>query len=169
MHRYKIEIQGKEYTIDVEDVDADHLRVTLDHQTYDLSLSSIQDLAKPASESAAQPMSVQPAVERPAPSSQPARREIPQGPGAMPAPTPLAPAKGFRPTLTAPMPGTIQEILVKPGDRVERGQTIVVLEAMKMKNTIKSAQSGIIGRVVAEIGKPVRYGDVLVCFEEPTP
>jgi biotin carboxyl carrier protein len=67
------------------------------------------------------------------------------------------------------MPGVIQSILVKPGDAVEHGQTVVILEAMKMKNAIRSPRGGVVSEVPVQVGKSVGYGDVLVRFEEGQP
>jgi biotin carboxyl carrier protein len=64
------------------------------------------------------------------------------------------------------MPGVIQAVEVKAGDEVKRGQTVVVLDAMKMKNAIKSPRDGVIAEVSVEIGQSVSYGDVLVKFGE---
>ncbi|HEX2294003.1 MAG TPA: biotin carboxylase N-terminal domain-containing protein, partial [Actinomycetota bacterium] len=55
--------------------------------------------------------------------------------------------------LVSPMQGTILEVLVSPGDRVEAGQTLVVLEAMKMENAIAATAAGVVAEVNAEVGK----------------
>jgi biotin carboxyl carrier protein len=68
-------------------------------------------------------------------------------------------------SLTAPMPGTILSIAVKPGDSVEQGQEVCVLEAMKMKNSIRSPRQGTVSKVAIAEGATVAYGDVLVRFE----
>jgi len=64
------------------------------------------------------------------------------------------------------MLGHIIDIAVKPGDEVSTGQTLCSLEAMKMKNTIRSARDGVIASVDVTVGQPVTYGDVLVTFEQ---
>jgi biotin carboxyl carrier protein len=159
MRRYQIEIQNKQYTIDVEDVDANNFRVVLDNQTYEVNLSAAEDLAEaeitPAIVPAGQRQVASITTESKA--SEPAPRIATHASAQVPV---------SRANLTAPMPGTILELQVKVGDKVKRGQTIAILEAMKMKNAIKSPQDGVISQVVAEPGKPVRHGDVLVCFEE---
>lgn len=68
-------------------------------------------------------------------------------------------------TVRAPMPGLIIKILVKPGDQVERGQILCVLEAMKMNNQIRAPQDGVVAEVQAEVGVQVNYGDPLATFE----
>ncbi|MGA2421440.1 MAG: biotin/lipoyl-containing protein [Candidatus Acidiferrum sp.] len=67
-----------------------------------------------------------------------------------------------RQQVAAPMPGKIVRILVKAGDRVELGQGLVVVEAMKMQNEIRSPKSGTVEKIVAKEGETVSAGDVLV-------
>ncbi len=64
--------------------------------------------------------------------------------------------------LTAPMPGRILAVHVANGDRVEKGQVLVVLEAMKMEHAVKSPRAGVVGCLAAEPGKMVGLGDVLL-------
>jgi len=65
-------------------------------------------------------------------------------------------------TLVAPLPGRIVHVAVKPGDRVEKGDTLLVIEAMKMENEFKAGASGTVAEVRVEAGQPVNGGDVLV-------
>ena len=60
------------------------------------------------------------------------------------------------------IPGTIVEICVNVGDEVEEGQNLIILEAMKMKNRIKSPASGKIRRIEIEEGQKVAKGDLLI-------
>lgn len=64
--------------------------------------------------------------------------------------------------ITAPMPGTILDIVVKPGDEVKRGDILLILEAMKMENEIVSPQDGVIASVNTLKGESVNSGDLLV-------
>jgi len=64
----------------------------------------------------------------------------------------------------APMPGLVLEVNVKPGDHVKNGDTIVVLEAMKMENSIKSPVEAIVQSVSVEKGQAVDKNAVLVNF-----
>lgn len=64
--------------------------------------------------------------------------------------------------LVAPMPGLVVRVNVKPGDQVEAGQPLVVMEAMKMENELRSISSGLVKAVRAEPGAAVEKGTVLV-------
>jgi len=63
--------------------------------------------------------------------------------------------------IVAPMPGKVVRLLAREGDRVEAGQGLLVVEAMKMQNEIRSPKSGTVERVLAKEGQPVNAGDVL--------
>ncbi len=69
-------------------------------------------------------------------------------------------------TITAPIPGTIISLDVQSGDHVEVGDSICVLEAMKMKNTIRAGRAGKIASVKVAVGQKVQHGDVLATFVE---
>ncbi|MDR2413598.1 MAG: carboxylase [Odoribacteraceae bacterium] len=68
-------------------------------------------------------------------------------------------------TIESPMPGVILQVLVKPGDAVKCGQEILVLEAMKMENSISSDYTGIVKRILAPVGSNVAAGEKLVEIE----
>ena len=67
--------------------------------------------------------------------------------------------------IEAPLPGTILEVKVQPGDKVTRGQSVAVLEAMKMENVIDTDIAGVVKRIFVEPGQVVSAGTVLVEFE----
>lgn len=67
--------------------------------------------------------------------------------------------------LTAPLPGTVIEVFVKEGDLIEAGQVIVIIEAMKMKNSIRSTRAGKIAEVLTSVNQTVAHKQVLVKFE----
>ena len=74
---------------------------------------------------------------------------------------PAAAAASGKPVV-APLPGTINEIKVKVGDKVNAGDTVVVLEAMKMQNNIDAETSGTIASINVNKGDAVMEGDTLV-------
>jgi len=67
--------------------------------------------------------------------------------------------------LCAPMPGKVLSVKVEPGQTVEPGDALLVLEAMKMENVIKSAVGGVVEDVLAKAGMVVEKGELLVAFE----
>ena len=67
-----------------------------------------------------------------------------------------------RQQITAPMAGKVVRLLVKFGEKVEVGQGLMVVEAMKMQNEIRSTKSGIVERLLAEEGQTVNAGETLV-------
>lgn len=68
-------------------------------------------------------------------------------------------------SLPAPLPGTVTEIFVKVGDEVESGQVVLVIEAMKMKNSIRSTREGKVTAVLASAGQTVTHKEPLLEFE----
>jgi len=65
-------------------------------------------------------------------------------------------------TVTAPMPGKVVAVLVAPGDTVEAGQAVVVLEAMKMETTLAAEVAGTVSAVQATVGELVDAGAAVV-------
>ena len=82
----------------------------------------------------------------------------PAAPASAPAP---APAPGSK-SVTAPLPGTVTQILVKVGDAVKAGDTVLMLEAMKMENSITAEAAGTVKAIRVEKGAQVQGGDVLI-------
>ena len=65
-------------------------------------------------------------------------------------------------TIKAPIPGVVIEVLVKPGDVVKAGDTLIILEAMKMQNAILASTKGVITKIYAGAGDSVNQRDVLI-------
>jgi biotin carboxyl carrier protein len=63
------------------------------------------------------------------------------------------------------IPGVVREIAVKPGRRVSRGETLLILEAMKMQNDISAPADGTVKNVFVETGQMVTKGQALLEFE----
>jgi biotin carboxyl carrier protein len=70
-----------------------------------------------------------------------------------------------RQKIVAPMPGKVIRLLVKPGDKVEAGQGLLVVEAMKMQNEVKSPKTGTVEKFQAKEGQPVNAGDILAWID----
>jgi biotin carboxyl carrier protein len=84
--------------------------------------------------------------------------------------TPAAPARAAarpsRGAVTAQMAGRVLRIEVKPGDQVEANALLLILEAMKMENEIRSPRAGTIKSIPVAVGDRVNSGDALIEFEE---
>ena len=89
----------------------------------------------------------------------PAVKPAAAAPAAAPVAKPVAVAGGT--TVTAPMPGTILGVNVKEGEAVKAGQTIFVLEAMKMESDIVAPLDGTVSGIAVSKGASVSAGDVL--------
>ncbi|BDD88365.1 biotin/lipoyl-containing protein [Desulfofustis limnaeus] len=74
----------------------------------------------------------------------------------------VQPAAGEVGAVVAQMPGTILEVMVAPGERVSRGQTLLLLEAMKMANEVVAPGDGVVVEVRVAKGASVNGGEVLV-------
>jgi len=97
-------------------------------------------------------------------------RKLPPGRGGSPAPNEEIVEGTF--TLTAPLVGTFfsrpspeDDPFVSPGEAVSPGDTVGIIEAMKVLNEIKAEESGRLVRVLVEDGTPVEYGQPLFVFE----
>ena len=69
-------------------------------------------------------------------------------------------------SLSSPMPGRIVKLLVKPGDRVKKGQDLIIVEAMKMENKIASPINGVVKRVFFPEGDQIEVNVPLIEIEE---
>ncbi len=67
--------------------------------------------------------------------------------------------------MRSPMPGAVQSVAVKDGDKVVLGQELVIVEAMKMQNVLRAAKDGVVKKVHAKAGSTVAVDEVLVEFE----
>lgn len=96
-------------------------------------------------------------VAQPAPQAAPVAAPAPQ-PQAMP--QPVVPGQGV--VVEAPMPGSILQVLVKVGDRVEENQGLVILEAMKMENEIVAPKAGTVGAIHVTSGSTIDVGQPMI-------
>ena len=145
MRRYRLKVGDREFAIDVQELAADRYTVAVGGESYEVTLTDDE----PPS---AQGVSIAP-------------RAAPLAAATFPAQKPVA-ASGGKGALTAPMPGVILEVMVKPDDTVERGQPVAVLDAMKMHNVVASPRAGIIAEVLVAAGQTVDHGEALLKYRE---
>lgn len=67
--------------------------------------------------------------------------------------------------IEAHITGTVWKIEVKPGDTVEEGDTVVILESMKMEMPVEAEDDGVVAKILCEEGQSVSEGDVLVSLD----
>ena len=67
--------------------------------------------------------------------------------------------------MTAPMPGTILSLSAKVGDEIAKGEPLLILEAMKMENVIKSPGDGTVGNILVKEGENVEKNQLLISFQ----
>jgi biotin carboxyl carrier protein len=166
MRRYTVAIGDETYTIDVHQLAANRFEVTVGDLAFEATLEEEGDLPgalispEMVVPEEARPTPLARVIAQPAPPSSPG---LGPGPAARSAPgAEAAPAGGRADVLAAPMPGVVLEVLVVPGTALRRGDPILVLEAMKMRNTIRSPRDAVVLEIAVEAGRPVGPGDPLV-------
>lgn len=175
MRRYTIAVNGIEHVVEVEETSADTFQVFLDDEAVEVHLVDHEDLAQaaiaptieahrvagPAPTGAARPAAsaYRSSNVTPAPAAAAPKPPAPTGPAGPPTPSDSMNA------MTAPMPGVVLSIEAAPGAQIARGDLLMVLEAMKMKNELRATRDGVIASVPVQVGAQVKYGEVLVTFE----
>jgi biotin carboxyl carrier protein len=69
--------------------------------------------------------------------------------------------------ILAPIPGIVKQVFVRAGERVAAGDPLLVIEAMKMKNTLRSGHDLVIAAVHIRAGEVIKAGQVLIEFQRP--
>lgn len=136
---YKYKINGTKFTVKVGDVNDDKVQVEVNGIPYNVELEKTP----------AKKITVNQPVKRPAAAP---RTESGEKVIAAPAPAPNT-GSGF--TVTSPLPGTLMSFNVKVGDTVAAGDTVCVIEAMKMENDIHTPQGGTVTKIIANVGDAV--------------
>ena len=140
MKEYKIKIHGNNYNVTIDEVEGNVAKVEVNGTPYNVEFE--KPLSKPKTISVVNKPAAAPAA-----SAAPAANR--------PAAAPAAPAGGS--TVNSPLPGVVLEVKVKDGDKVTKGQVIMVLEAMKMENAIEAPCDGTV-TIKAQKGDSVLEG-----------
>ena len=127
-------------------------KVTLNEKTYEVEVEAGKAMLLDEYEAYA-PAPALAAVPAPAPAA---------AAPAVPAPAPAAAVTAAGDTISAPMPGNILRIEVNQGDAVKKGQTLLILEAMKMENEIAAPRDGTVAQIVTAKGAVVETGTPLL-------
>ncbi len=129
--------------------------VTINDNNYEVEVEKGEARLVKTTETAAAPVTAQ-VVSAPAPVAAPAA----PAPASAPAASVVAGEK-----VPAPMPGVILQIKKNAGETVKKGETIMILEAMKMENEVIAPRDGVIAQIVAAKGATVNTGDPLAVLQ----
>ena len=140
MKNFNFKIAGRDYTTKVEEQENGTLLVTVNGKTYEVNMPE-------------QAHAIHKSIARPA-----AAATTPTAPSATP-----AAAKAN--TMSAPLPGTITKIVAQKGQKVKKGDVLIVMEAMKMANDIVAESDGTVKDICVSVGQSVNQGDALVEFQ----
>lgn len=146
--RFKLTLNGRTYEVEVGDLSQNPVTVVVDGWEHKVTVPEL----------AASGSAPRPAVRRRTESSVRAQS---QPPSVAASPSAVA---GDDSTLRAPMPGRIVKVNVGVGDEVSMGQALVVLESMKMENTLSSNVAGVVSAVHVSEDDSVQQGQTLVEF-----
>ena len=147
MNKYQYKVQGVDYDVEIEEVEGNLAKVSVNGIPFEVELK--------------RPINPVHAIKKPKVSA-----PKPAAPAPAPAAAPVAAAPAAAPgsgnPVKAPLPGTISSISVKVGDQVNVGDTVLVLEAMKMQNNIEAEYAGTVTSIVVNPGDSVMEGAVLL-------
>lgn len=146
MAKYQYTIKGVDYDVEINEVEGSLAKVNVNGIDFDVELK--------------QPISVGKQMKKVKVEKPVAAPVVAAAPTAAPAQAPVEAGSGAK--VLAPLPGTVTEICVKVGDAVAMGDTVVVLEAMKMQNNIEAENAGTVTSVLVSKGDTVMEGAPLI-------
>jgi biotin carboxyl carrier protein len=157
MSQHVLRIGGREYQAEVKELTPERATVVVDGTEYAVDIVQLGRRAITAD-----------AVRAVPPPSSPTSSGVrPAAPAPAPSPSRPAPSGRGEGGIVAPMPGLVLAIKAKEGDTVAAGQTLLVMEAMKMENAIASPYAGTVAKVYVREGDSIGEGDLLVEVARP--
>lgn len=153
MKDYSLKINGQNYNVQIDDVNEDSTaaRVIVNGTAYEVEIAGAKAAATSKPQVAPAPKEANSAMIKPATAAPSPRLNA------------VAPSSGY--TVKCPLPGTVLSVKVAVGDTVSRGQTLVILEAMKMENNIDADREGRVEEILVQQGATVMEGDNLIVIE----
>lgn len=146
MSSYQYKMNGVEYEVEIQDIENNIARVSVNGKRFEIELPET--------------MKAHDTVKKETKTNVAKKPEVSTKPVAKPEPGKKTESKGMK--VTAPLPGTITEVKVTVGQKVKEGDTVVILEAMKMQNNIEAEISGTITEIHVSQGDTVMEGKPLV-------
>lgn len=161
MRKYEVSINNKQYSVVVKKYTNQDAELEINGKPYQVTFDEPIAGSPPNAQQVTAPpvQNFQPGTPPPQPQTQPASTEIPKT-----APTAPPVSEGGI-NITAPIPGSVLSILVKVGDNVADGQTVIKMEAMKMENDINAIGGGTVKSINVSVGDAVNQGQILMTIE----
>ena len=150
--KYQYTVKGVDYEVEIQDIEGNIANVTVNGIPFEVEMKQPVKAGK---------QKVKLSEERRVKSEESNSSSSATNASSATTTQPAAAAASGKPVV-APLPGTINEIKVKVGDKVNAGDTVVILEAMKMQNNIEAETSGTITSINVNKGDAVMEGDTLV-------
>ena len=147
MPRYRITVQGESYLVEIGRVTDDTIEVILDGRPYDVTLET--ESTRPKTPRLSRPRVVHDASSAPDRTAPPDQLERSR-PG----------------NVLAPLPGVVLRILVKEGERVTKGSTVAIMEAMKMENEIEANASGVVRAIAVSEGESILENALIMTISD---
>lgn len=145
MKKYNLTINGNAYSVVIEDATDNQLTAEVNGVSHTIKIESIENLALLALEAR------QPAEGLPKP-ARPSKKFSSKSTA----------SSGGAGEITTPIPGQIMSIHVNKGDKVRKGQKLLVLEAMKLENIISATSDGTVNDILVKEGEVVNQGQTLI-------
>ena len=153
--KYQYTVKGVDYEVEIQDIEGNIANVTVNGIPFEVEMKQPVKAGK---------QKVKLSEERRVKSEESNSSSSATNASSATTTQPAAAAASGKPVV-APLPGTINEIKVKVGDKVNAGDTVVILEAMKMQNNIEAETSGTITGINVNKGDAVMEGDTLVTIK----
>jgi len=139
MKSYKFKINGNDYSVDIKNIEDNIAEIEVNGTPYEVELTK--------------------------------EIKAPKTPKLVRTPTsthietkPVAVKAGLK-KIESPLPGLITQVLIKEGEEVKKGQVLLMLEAMKMENSIYAEAAGVVSSIKVKVGDTVLQGDTLIEIE----
>lgn len=137
MKQFKFTINGNDYGVDMIGIEDNIARLEVNGTPYEVEIHKKVKSSKT-------PRVITPPVK------EPSKPEIEKR------------ERGDAHPITAPLPGNIIAVKIRPGDIIEKGQLLMVMEAMKMENQVLADRKGVVESIAVQVGDTVLQGDTLV-------
>lgn len=152
MKDYTLKINGHNYNVQIDDANenSDLVHVNVNGVDYEVEIEGTKSsLSRPQV--------------APAPKSANSGKIVPTTAAPSPRLSAVPPSAGY--SVKCPLPGTVLSVKVAVGDTISKGQTLVILEAMKMENNIDADRGGVVKQILVQQGATVMEGDTLIVIE----